>query len=150
VEDYAHHPTEIAATLDAISHFGAKRIVAIFQPHLYSRTKFFTKEFAQSLLPASKLLVTEIYKAREEPMPGVSGLNIVKAARELGHADAEFLEDKWSVPDVIESELARGDVVLVLGAGDIWKVADQIAHRVNERFGSSSGDDGSKTTRPPG
>jgi UDP-N-acetylmuramate--alanine ligase len=64
VEDYAHHPTEIAATLDAVSHFEGKRIVAIFQPHLYSRTKFFTREFAESLLPTSKLLVTEIYKAR--------------------------------------------------------------------------------------
>jgi UDP-N-acetylmuramate--alanine ligase len=138
VEDYAHHPTEISATLDAVSHFGAKRIVAVFQPHLYSRTKFFTREFAQSLLPASKLLVTEIYKAREEPMPGVSGLNIVKTARELGHSDAEFFEDKWSVPDAIEADLAQGDVVLVLGAGDIWKVADEIAGRVNEKFGSKA------------
>ena len=65
VEDYAHHPTEIAATLDAASHFGAKRIIAVFQPHLYSRTKFFTGEFAQSLMPTEKLMVTEIYKARE-------------------------------------------------------------------------------------
>ncbi len=138
VEDYAHHPTEIAATLDAASHFGARRIIAIFQPHLYSRTKFFTKEFAESLLPATKLFVTEIYKAREEPMPGVSGLNIVNIARELGHRDAEFFEDKWKVPDAVEAALSPGDAVLVLGAGDIWKIADEIARRVNEKFGASA------------
>jgi UDP-N-acetylmuramate--alanine ligase len=139
VEDYAHHPTEITATLDAVSHFQAKRVLAIFQPHLYSRTRFFTQEFAQSLLPTTKLLVTEIYRAREEPMPGVSGLNVVKAARKLGHADAEFFEDKWSVPDVIEAEMREGDIVLVLGAGDIWRVADEIASRVKKRNVSSAG-----------
>ncbi len=133
VEDYAHHPTEVAATLDAASHFGAARVVAIFQPHLYSRTKFFTNEFARALLPTDKLLVTEIYKAREEPMPGVSGLNIVRAARELGHPDAEFVEDKGDLPDAIEGELKEGDLVLVLGAGDIWRVADEIARRVRQR-----------------
>jgi UDP-N-acetylmuramate--alanine ligase len=138
VEDYAHHPTEIAATLDAASHIGAHRVLAIFQPHLYSRTKFFTNEFAESLMPTSKLLVTEIYKAREEPMAGVSGLNIVKAARKLGHPDAEFIEDKWAVPDTIESELVEGDLVLVLGAGDIWRVADEIADRVKRRAGSKT------------
>jgi UDP-N-acetylmuramate--alanine ligase len=136
VEDYAHHPTEIAATLDAVAHIGAKRVLAIFQPHLYSRTKFFTNEFAESLMPTSKLLVTEIYKAREEPMAGVSGLNIVKAARKLGHPDAEFIEDKWDIADTIEPELAEGDLVLVLGAGDIWRVADEIAGRVKQRAGS--------------
>ncbi len=140
VEDYAHHPTEIAATLDALSNFKANRVLAIFQPHLYSRTKFFVNEFAQSLLPTTKLMVTEIYKAREEPMPGVSGLNIVKAAREFGHVDAEFLEDKWSVPDIIEREMKAGDIVLVLGAGDIWKVADEIAARVRHRNIPSAAD----------
>jgi len=136
VEDYAHHPTEIIATLEAASHLGTRRVVAIFQPHLYSRTKFFTNEFAQSLMPTDKLLVTEIYKAREEPMPGVSGLNIIKAAREMGHPDAEFVEDKWDVPDAIEAGLAEGDLVLVLGAGDIWHVADEIASRVKQRAAS--------------
>jgi len=133
VEDYAHHPTEVAATLDAASHFGAARVVAIFQPHLYSRTKFFTNEFARALLPTDKLLITEIYKAREEPMPGVSGLNIVRAARELGHPDAEFVEEKGDLPDALEGELKEGDLVLVLGAGDIWRVADEIARRVRQR-----------------
>ncbi|RJP74435.1 MAG: UDP-N-acetylmuramate--L-alanine ligase [Candidatus Abyssobacteria bacterium SURF_17] len=138
VEDYAHHPTEISATLDAVKHFGGKRLLAIFQPHLYSRTKFFTKEFAESLLPASKLIITEIYKAREEPMPGVSGLNIVNMARELGHPDAEFVEDKWNIPDALEANLKQGDIVLVLGAGDIWKIADEIARRVRAKFGSTA------------
>ncbi len=139
VEDYAHHPTEIVATLDAASHFRAERVLAIFQPHLYSRTKFFTNEFAQALLPTTKLLVTEIYKAREEPMPGVSGLNIVKEARGLGHPDAEFVEDKWDVPEVVEADLREGDLVLVLGAGDIWRVADEIAGRVKRRAASQAG-----------
>ncbi len=130
IEDYAHHPTEISATLDAVSHLGGKRIVAVFQPHLYSRTKFFTREFAQSLLATTKLIVTEIYKAREEPMPGVSGLNIIQAARELGHTDAHFVENKFNVPEIIQSNLQRGDIILILGAGDIWKIADEIAGRI--------------------
>ena len=66
-------------------------------------------------------------------MPGVSGLNIVRAARELGHPDAEFVEDKGDLPDAIEGELKEGDLVLVLGAGDIWRVADEIARRVRQR-----------------
>jgi UDP-N-acetylmuramate--alanine ligase len=148
VEDYAHHPTEISATLDAISHFEARRVLAVFQPHLYSRTKFFTNEFAESLMPTTKLLVTEIYKAREEPMPGVSGLNIVKAARALGHPDAEFIEDKWNVPDAIDADLGEGDIVLVLGAGDIWRIADEVADRVKKRAASSAGKK-SKRARSP-
>jgi UDP-N-acetylmuramate--alanine ligase len=135
VEDYAHHPTEISATLDTVSHLGGKRILAVFQPHLYSRTKFFTSEFAQSLLPTTKLVVTEIYKAREQPMPGVSGLNIIAEARKLGHPDAEFIEDKSKVADVLESSMQKGDIILILGAGDIWKVADEIADRVKQKFG---------------
>ncbi len=138
IEDYAHHPTEIAATLDAVSHFNASRLFVLFQPHLYSRTKFFTKEFAQSLMPATRLFVTEVYQAREKPMPGVSGLNIVKIARELGHPDAEFIEDKWSMPDMLESNLQPGDIVLVLGAGDIYKVADEIARRVRRNHEPSA------------
>jgi UDP-N-acetylmuramate--alanine ligase len=139
VEDYAHHPTEIIATLDAAAHYGAKRIIAVFQPHLYSRTKFFTNEFAQSLVPTSRLLVTEIYKAREKPMAGVSGLNIIKEARRLGHADAEFIENKDDVPDAVVADLREGDLVLVLGAGDIWRVADEIARRVKERAANGNG-----------
>ncbi|RJP24806.1 MAG: UDP-N-acetylmuramate--L-alanine ligase [Candidatus Abyssobacteria bacterium SURF_5] len=147
VEDYAHHPTEISATLDAVSHLGGKRILAIFQPHLYSRTKFFTKEFAQSLLATSKLMITEIYKAREEPMPGVSGLNIVNEARKLGHPDAEFFEDKFAIPDAIEKIMQKGDVILVLGAGDIWKIADGIADRIKRKHRAPSGNS-SRTKRP--
>jgi len=132
LEDYAHHPTEIAATLDAVHSVGPRRIIAVFQPHLYSRTKFFCAEFADSLLGTDRLIVTEIYAAREEPMPGVSAVELVKLARDKGHQRADYVADKYDAIELIERERpGAGDVILFLGAGDIWRVADEVARKVS-------------------
>ncbi|MCD6288555.1 MAG: UDP-N-acetylmuramate--L-alanine ligase [Candidatus Hydrogenedentes bacterium] len=131
LEDYAHHPTEIAATLDAVRAVKPGRIIAVFQPHLYSRTKYFCSEFADVLLDTDRLIVTEIYRAREKPMPGVTALDIVRMARDMGHGAADYVADKNEVIDIIEREgLETGDVVLFLGAGDIWRVTDEMARRI--------------------
>jgi UDP-N-acetylmuramate--alanine ligase len=133
VEDYAHHPTEIAATLEAIRSAGPGRIIAVFQPHLYSRTQHFCTEFAEVLMATDRLIVTDIFGAREEPIPGVSARNVVELAREKGHDRADYVEDKNDAIELIERERpASGDVILFLGAGDIWRVADEVARKINE------------------
>jgi len=137
VEDYAHHPTEIEATLRALRSLRPRRIVAVFQPHLYSRTKFFCNDFGQVLSKTDHLCVTSIYgTAREEPMPGVSAMNIVKAARKAGHKHVDYVESKEEIPSVLLEHLRPGDAVVFLGAGDIGKVSDMMVDALKKQEGT--------------
>lgn len=122
VEDYAHHPTEIASTLEAVRWAKPARVVAVFQPHLYSRTKFFSEEFAQVLLDTDLTIVTDIYPSREAPMPGVDSTLIVDAARAKGGAHVELISDMNTVPAFLAPQLREGDLVLILGAGNINQI----------------------------
>ncbi|HKI87015.1 MAG TPA: cyanophycin synthetase, partial [Thermoanaerobaculia bacterium] len=127
VDDYAHHPREVAATLEAARQaFPGSSIQVIFQPHLFSRTRDLADEFGRALLAADRAFVTEIYPSRESPIPGVSGELVVEAARRSGHHQVRFVP----VWDELESVLARGtgegDVVLTLGAGDIYRFARRL------------------------
>lgn len=122
VEDYAHHPTEIASTLEAVRGVNPGRIICVFQPHLYSRTKFFCEEFARVIALADRALVTGIYASREQPMPGVDAGIIVDHARSAGARHVELVSDMMDVPEHLAGTLEAGDVVLVLGAGDINRV----------------------------
>jgi UDP-N-acetylmuramate--alanine ligase len=127
VDDYAHHPTEIRATLQAARSGEWRRVIAVFQPHLYSRTLYLQKEFAEALLEADVPVVTEIYGAREEPTPGVSGkliVNHIVAADP--RSPAVYLPRLSSVVEYLEAYTRPGDLVLTMGAGDV--------HRVGERF----------------
>lgn len=126
VEDYAHHPTEIASTLEAVRWVEPTRTVVVFQPHLYSRTKFFVDEFARVLAQADMAIVTEIYPSREEPMPGVHAGLIVDAALEQGAHHVELISDMASVPGALAPRLREGDIVLVLGAGNINRVVSPL------------------------
>lgn len=141
VEDYAHHPTEIRATLEALSHYGARRLIVVFQPHLYSRTKFFAEEFGGALAEADQVVVTEVYAAREEPMPGVSGLMLADAVRRHGLDRVEFVADIREVVRHVYPRLRSGDLVAVLGAGDIWKVAEEFARRLDDQPLAGGGDE---------
>jgi UDP-N-acetylmuramate--alanine ligase len=121
-EDYAHHPSEIAATLRAARTLEQRRLVAVFQPHLYSRTALLAREFGQALAIADVVVVLDVYPAREraEDHPGVSGLVIARASADAGAGRAVY----WT-PGFVEAErvlrglLAEGDVCVVLGAGDV-------------------------------
>jgi UDP-N-acetylmuramate--alanine ligase len=127
VDDYAHHPTELLATLRAAREGEWSRVIAVFQPHLYSRTEFLHHEFAEALLEADLAVVTDVYGAREEPMPGVSGKLIVD--RMLGLAknkQVAYLPRQGSIVEYLRRATVPGDLVLTLGAGDV--------HRVGERF----------------
>lgn len=122
IDDYAHHPTEVQATLKAASTgFPDRRIVGVFQPHLYSRTRDFKEAFARSFFNADVLLVTDVYPAREEPLPGIDGALIANLAAEYGHRQVYYVPDRHDLPAALHARTAPGDVVITLGAGDIWR-----------------------------
>ncbi len=130
-DDYAHHPTEIRATLEAARKvFPKARLVCAFQPHRYSRTMSFMDEFAQSLSLADRIIVTGIYSAGEKPMPGISAETIVK---NIPDAKAVYVEKKEQVADYLENELKEGDVFFTVGAGDIYAVGKEILNRLRSR-----------------
>src|SRR5581483_1438326 len=119
VDDYAHHPTEIRATLKTARSAGRKRVLTMFQPHRYSRTKALRKEFGAAFDDADKIVVTDIYPASEAPIPGISGQTIVDEILAHGHRDATFQPRLDRVHCDIGNALDVGDLVLSLGAGNI-------------------------------
>ena len=136
IEDYAHHPTEIASTLQAIRWLNPKRVICVFQPHLYSRTKFFANDFARVLSDTDLSIITDIYPSREEPMPGVDASLIVNLAREQGAEHVELLNNFMDVPKILVPQLEAGDVVLILGAGDINKVIPPLLEAMGTNYGT--------------
>jgi UDP-N-acetylmuramate--alanine ligase len=124
IDDYAHHPTEIAATLAAVQGgWPDRRLVVIFQPHRYSRTRDLLDDFAAVLSVAESLFVTEVYPAGEEPIPGADGRAICRAIRMRGQVEPVFVADPVQLPELLAATLTDGDIVLTLGAGDIGTVA---------------------------
>jgi UDP-N-acetylmuramate--alanine ligase len=128
VDDYAHHPTELVATLAAARQaFPGRRLVAVFQPHLYSRTAEHGAAMGRALSAADVVIVTEIYAAREQPMPGVSGRAVAEAAsRAPSRAVVVFEPDRAGVRDRVLEQARAGDVVITLGAGDITRVGREL------------------------
>jgi UDP-N-acetylmuramate--alanine ligase len=125
VDDYAHHPSEVAATLQAARQsFPDARLVVAFQPHLFSRTKTFAREFADALLSADIVLVLPIYAAREEPIPGVTHHLVVEAARASGHREVLATGSFGEALAALEELLRPGDVLLTLGAGDVVRLGE--------------------------
>ncbi len=124
-DDYAHHPTECMATLSGAKSGWRRRVVCVFQPHLYSRTRDFYEEFGKAFLLADVLVVTDIYPAREEPIQGITGELIVNAAKQFGHKEVYYCADKEKVPGVLKSIVVQKDIVVTMGAGDIWKYGER-------------------------
>jgi len=122
VDDYAHHPTEIRSTLAAARKGWKRRIIAVFQPHTYTRTRDFYEEFATSFDDADVLLLTDVYPARETPIEGITGELIATAARAAGHRDVHYVAQKTDLAEALRALVQPGDMVMTLGAGDIWKV----------------------------
>ncbi len=132
VEDYAHHPTEIESVLEAVSWVKPTRVLCVFQPHLYSRTQYFYDRFARVLTRTDRAIVTDVYPAREEPMPGVDSTLIVDAARKQG-GQVELVRDMNAVPSLLAPDLKPGDLVLVLGAGNINRIGPAILEELRGR-----------------
>jgi UDP-N-acetylmuramate--alanine ligase len=134
IDDYAHHPTEIQATIVAArGRFPGRRIVAVFQPHLYTRTRDFAPEFGAALAAADELWVTEIYPAREAPIPGVSGMLVVQAALDAGAPSVSFHASLAELPGEILPNLRTGDVCLTMGAGSIEFLGGDLIAGLRER-----------------
>ena len=125
LDDYAHHPTEIAATLAAARqvHPG-RRLVALFQPHLYSRTRDFAEAFGRALLACDLAIVTDVYPSREKPIAGVTGDLVAQAARRAGHPDVLYISEKTRVVGELERVLKSGDLLLTMGAGDVVRLGE--------------------------
>ncbi len=134
VDDYAHHPTEISATLrGAHNAWPEKRLVAIFQPHLFSRTRDFKDEFARSFFDADMLVVTDVYPAREKPIPGIDGKLIADTAINFGHRNVHYIADKQKIAEQVFDLLKKGDIVITIGAGDIWKTSQQLVDKLEKK-----------------
>jgi len=129
-DDYAHHPTECRATLSGVKAGWRRRVVCVFQPHLYSRTRDFYEDFGKSFLLSDVLVVTDIYPAREEPIQGITGELIVNAAKQFGHKDAHYIPDKKKIPSFLKTVVKDGDIVITMGAGDIWKYGEEFLKQV--------------------
>ena len=126
VDDYGHHPTEIKATLSAAKAGWGRRTVVLFQPHRYTRTRDLMNEFALAFGNADLLVVTDIYPAGEKPVEGVSAEKLFNTIIEHGHKNVLFVPDKKNIPEKVKELMRPGDMVITLGAGDIWKVGREI------------------------
>ncbi len=128
VDDYGHHPREIEATLEAVrAGWPGRRLVLVFQPHRYSRTRDAFEDFVRVLSGADVLVLTEVYPAGEEPLPDATGRELSRAVRARGMVEPVFAERLEEVPGVLEALVREGDLVLLMGAGDIGRLAARLA-----------------------
>ena len=135
VDDYAHHPVEIQATLNAAKSGFGRNVIAVFQPPRDTRTQALVHEFATAFYQADRLFVTEIYPASERPIPGVHGGQIAEGAKEHGHKNVTYVPVKEDLVGAVADVARPGDIVLVMGAGDIWKIGEQILLRLETEGG---------------
>jgi UDP-N-acetylmuramate--alanine ligase len=126
IDDYGHHPAEVRATIGAIRESWKRPLAVIFQPHRYSRTRDLFDEFLTAFEGADRLILTEVYPAGEDPIPGATGEALYQAIKRKGHLDVEFIADKNAIVKRLRETLNPGDVALTLGAGDIYKVGEAL------------------------
>ena len=130
VDDYGHHPTEVKATLAAAASGLERRVVVVFQPHRYTRTQHLFDEFFTAFNQADKLVVTDIYAAGEKPIPGVSGQALYEGIKSHGHKDVTYIAEKEKIADHMATVLKKGDLMITLGAGDVWKVGEEVLEKL--------------------
>lgn len=128
IDDYAHHPTEVAAAIQAARSGWDRRLVVVFQPHLFSRTRDFFADFARALDKADLIVITDIYPAREEPITGVTGALIADVLQN----EHLYVPDKNNLAETLRNQTHSGDLVLFLGAGDIWKSSRKLLKSLQE------------------
>ena len=133
IDDYAHHPREINATLQAVRQgWPDKRIVVIFQPHRYTRTRDLFEDFCQVLSEADKLLLLDIYSAGETPVAGADGRSLCRATRQRGQVDPIFVEQQEEIPRLLENLVEENDLLLVLGAGNVGAVSANLQQQYGQ------------------
>jgi len=139
LDDYGHHPTEIAATLAAVREGFGSRTVVVFQPHRYSRTRALLEEFGGAFFHADRVIVTDIYAAGERAPNGLSGAVVADALVRHGHPSVVYQADLARIPDLLRDVLRPGDILLTLGAGDVWKVGDALVRGARGRRAAKRG-----------
>ncbi|HVL33145.1 MAG TPA: cyanophycin synthetase, partial [Actinomycetota bacterium] len=133
-DDYAHHPTEVRATLEAARERTPRRILAIFQPHLYSRTQYFGRALGQALAAADMVVVTDVYGAREDPLPGVTGKLVVDGVIETApRKRVAYLPKRGDIASYVAERSVSGDAVITIGAGDVTMLGDEILAAISAR-----------------
>jgi UDP-N-acetylmuramate--alanine ligase len=135
IDDYAHHPVEIHATLAAAKGLGKERVVALFQPHRYTRTKDLFSEFLTAFTQADTLFLTDIYPAGEDSIPGVTAEALFQGLKKRGDVEVFYVPEKENLVQAVIPQLKPGDIVITLGAGNIWEVSEIIVESL--RKGSS-------------
>lgn len=130
VDDYGHHPVEIIATLKAAKAGWKRRLLVVFQPHRYTRTKALFKDFLTSFYDAEVLILTDIYPAGEDKIEGIEAEALFEGIRESGHRDVSYIPEKKEIVGNLLKRIMPGDMVITLGAGDIWQVADELIHQL--------------------
>jgi UDP-N-acetylmuramate--alanine ligase len=136
MDDYGHHPTEIRSTLSGLAQaFPDRRLVVAFQPHRYTRTRALLPEFFPVFAQAKMVFITEIYSAGERRLNGVSGRSVYEGICRTGHPGVHFVEENAGMADYMLNHLNRGDMVLTLGAGDIWKTGEELLARLQNQAG---------------
>ncbi len=133
VDDYAHHPTEVKATLRAARQTDAGRVIAVFQPHRYSRTKFLFREFGQCFSDADIIIINEIYPAGELPLEGVSSSLIVDAIKEFERRTVKYFRTLDEITDFLVETAKSGDLIMTLGAGNVWTAGVKLVEKLKER-----------------
>ncbi len=126
VDDYAHHPTEIAATLKAARETKPNKLICIFQPHRYSRTQLLLKEFGNAFREADMLVLTDVYSAGEEKIDGVSGESILREVLSTTNQAVSYIPNREDIATALKSQLSPGDLVITMGAGDIFKTGEEL------------------------
>lgn len=133
-DDYGHHPTEIKATLRAAKRGWRRRVVALFQPHRYTRTKALFDDFLTAFYEADVLVITDIYPAGEEEIEGVHARNLFEGIREHGHRDVHYISDKNEILQYLLRVIMPGDLVITLGAGDIYRMGEDLIEELGRKF----------------
>jgi len=126
VDDYAHHPSEVYSTIQAAKLGWGRRLISVFQPHLFTRTRDFYKAFAKVFQKSDILIVTDIYQAREMPIPGITAEMISDTARKMGHKNVEYISDQTQIAKRISEIAKSNDIIITMGAGNIWRQCERI------------------------
>lgn len=133
VDDYAHHPTEIAATLKAAHETKPNKVICIFQPHRYTRTKLLLKEFGNAFIDADSLVLTDIYSAGEEKIEGISGESILESVLSATNQEVSYIPNREKIAEFLIDRVSPGDLVITMGAGDIYKTGNELIELLKQQ-----------------
>ncbi len=131
VDDYGHHPTEIRETLKAAKQVYENKIIVVFQPHRYTRTKALFDEFLTAFPNADTLIVTDIYAASEAPIDGINARSLCEGIRSLGHKDVTFISNFDDIVNHLLSIAGPSDVIITQGAGNVWKIGEEFLQKAS-------------------